>query len=169
MKTIVFSTPAGAVKAARQFFAVHPDPEDDFLRATGDETVGGVFFEGTRGDLILHRSEKAVWMGTRTEGEAQAFILTGAWPSKPAMPEPDYGPSGPESWEVIRHMFGNRRGTVVAGDISIVRRLRGGRVASKSGATFCVGGASGDVLPADVPAGIAEEFALARARTMGCM
>ena len=82
MKTIVFSSPAGAVKDARRFFAVHPDPEDDFIRATGDETVGGVFLEGTRGDLLLHRSEKAVWMGTRSEGDAMAFILKGAWPEK---------------------------------------------------------------------------------------
>ena len=80
MKTITFSTPSEAVQKARLIF---DDPDEDFVLATGDESVGGVYWEGTRGDLLLHRSFKAVWFTGDVEA-AKNRLLGIPEPTPPA-------------------------------------------------------------------------------------
>ena len=73
MKTGMFSSPEEAVEKARHLFA--NDPTLEWIIGEGEATVGGVYWEGTRGQLLFHKSGGAVWVGGKTVEDAQEYIL----------------------------------------------------------------------------------------------
>lgn len=72
-KSILFSTPSQAIADARMIF--RNDPAIEWVIASGDGTVSGVLYDGTRGELVLHRSETGAWSGRETIEETQQRIL----------------------------------------------------------------------------------------------
>ena len=72
-KQIAVNTPKEAVETAKKIFAENKRIE--WVIATGAATAGGVYMEGTRGDLVLHRSGKGTYTGVRTVEETKKAIL----------------------------------------------------------------------------------------------
>lgn len=71
--TITFSDPKEAIAKARAEFAAKSDLE--WVVATGAATVGGALHWGTKGDMVLHKSEHGAWTYQQTVEEVKQQIL----------------------------------------------------------------------------------------------
>ena len=72
--SILVSSPQEAIERAKQLFST--DNELQWVIARGDCTCGGVLMEGTKGELVLHRSGKGAFCYEKTVEEIEDEIST---------------------------------------------------------------------------------------------